>query len=190
MPSQVSTTEESLLLTQIAERDQAALALLYDRYARVLYAVAFKILGSVEEAEEAVLDVFSQVWRTAARYDASRSRVDAWLFMLVRSRSLDRLRALQRVGKVVESSTEAAKVMPTTQISDPGEDVLINERRDRVLTAMQQLPEEQRRVLELAYYQGLTHVEVAKITGKSLGTVKTRIRLGLSKLRQVLDPLD
>lgn len=190
MASQVSTTEESLLLAQVAERNQEALSVLYDRYARVLYAVAFKILGSVEEAEEAVLDVFSQVWKTAGRYDATRSRVDSWLFMLVRSRSLDRLRALQRLGKVVESSTEAAKIMPTVQISDPAEDVLINERRDRILKAMQQLPEEQRRVLELAYYQGLTHVEVATITGKSLGTVKTRIRLGLSKLRQVLEPLD
>ncbi len=190
MVAQVSSTEEFLLLAQIAEQNQEALSVLYDRYARVLYAVAFKILGSVEEAEEAVLDVFSQVWKTAGRYDAKRSRVDAWLFMLVRSRSLDRLRVLQRLGKVVKSSTEAAKIMPTAQISDPEADVLINERRDRVLTAMQQLPEEQRRVLELAYYQGLTHLEVATLTGKSLGTVKTRIRLGLSKLRQVLDPLD
>lgn len=190
MPPQPSTSEEAHLLARIAQQDQSALSLLYDRYARVLYSLAFRILGSVEEAEEIVLDVFSQVWKLAGRYDPQRGRVDAWLFMLTRSRSLDRLRSLQRVSKAVESSTEAAKTVPQAQISDPTEDVLINERRDRVLAAMQRLPVEQREVLELAYYEGLTHVEIATKTGKSLGTVKTRIRLGLNKLRQVLDALD
>ncbi|QKD81760.1 sigma-70 family RNA polymerase sigma factor [Thermoleptolyngbya sichuanensis A183] len=190
MPPQPSTSEEAHLLARIAQQDQSALSLLYDRYARVLYSLAFRILGSVEEAEEIVLDVFSQVWKLAGRYDPQRGRVDAWLFMLTRSRSLDRLRSLQRVSKAVESSTEAAKTVPQAQISDPTEDVLINERRDRLLAAMQRLPVEQREVLELAYYEGLTHVEIATKTGKSLGTVKTRIRLGLNKLRQVLDALD
>jgi RNA polymerase sigma-70 factor (ECF subfamily) len=190
MPPQPSTSEEAHLLARIAQQDQSALSLLYDRYARVLYSLAFRILGSVEEAEEIVLDVFSQVWKLAGRYDPQRGRVDAWLFMLTRSRSLDRLRSLQRVSKAVESSTEAAKIVPQAQISDPTEDVLINERRDRVLAAMQRLPVEQREVIELAYYEGLTHVEIATKTGKSLGTVKTRIRLGLNKLRQVLDALD
>ncbi|MDG2614959.1 sigma-70 family RNA polymerase sigma factor [Thermoleptolyngbya sichuanensis XZ-Cy5] len=190
MPPQPSTSEEAHLLARIAQQDQSALSLLYDRYARVLYSLAFRILGSVEEAEETVLDVFSQVWKLAGRYDPQRGRVDAWLFMLTRSRSLDRLRSLQRVSKAVESSTEAAKTVPQAQISDPTEDVLINERRDRLLAAMQRLPVEQREVLELAYYEGLTHVEIATKTGKSLGTVKTRIRLGLNKLRQALDALD
>ncbi|WOB43445.1 sigma-70 family RNA polymerase sigma factor [Thermoleptolyngbya oregonensis NK1-22] len=190
MPPQPSTSEEAHLLARIAQQDQSALSLLYDRYARVLYSLAFRILGSVEEAEEIVLDVFSQVWKLAGRYDPQRGRVDAWLFMLTRSRSLDRLRSLQRVSKAVESSTEAAKTVPQAQISDPTEDVLISERRDRVLAAMQRLPVEQREVIELAYYEGLTHVEIATKTGKSLGTVKTRIRLGLNKLRQVLDALD
>lgn len=190
MTSQPSTSEESHLLARIAQQDQSALSTLYDRYARVLYSLAFRILGSVEEAEEIVLDVFSQVWKLAERYDPQRGRVDAWLFMLTRSRSLDRLRSLQRVSKAVESSTEAAKTVSQTQISDPTEDVLINERRDRVLAAMQRLPTEQREVIELAYYQGLTHVEIAAKTGKSLGTVKTRIRLGLNKLRQALEALD
>ncbi|WP_448603109.1 sigma-70 family RNA polymerase sigma factor [Thermoleptolyngbya sp.] len=190
MTPQPFASEEAHLLARIAQQDQSALSSLYDRYARVLYSLAFRILGSVEEAEEIVLDVFSQVWKLAGRYDPQRGRVDAWLFMLTRSRSLDRLRSLQRISKAVESSTEAAKIVPQTQISDPTEDVLIHERRDRVLSAMQRLPVEQREVIELAYYQGLTHVEIAAKTGKSLGTVKTRIRLGLNKLRQVLDALD
>ncbi|MCA1992351.1 MAG: hypothetical protein LDL41_09955, partial [Coleofasciculus sp. S288] len=100
--------DESLLVERITKHDQSALSELYDRYARVLYAVVFKILGSVEEAEEIVLDVFSQVWRTAERYDAAKGRVDAWLFTLARSRALDRLRALQRLAKAATASVEAA----------------------------------------------------------------------------------
>lgn len=179
------TIDESPLLERIAQLDQTALSELYDRYARVLYAVAFKILGSVEEAEEVVLDVFSQVWRTAARYNSTRGRVDTWLFMLTRSRALDRLRALQRLTKAVTVSVDNA-MMESLSVCNPEEDLLISERRAQVLAALAQLPQEQKQVLELAYYKGMTHVEIAAHTGKSLGTVKTRIRLGLSKLRDAL----
>ena len=186
------TTQPSLdeisLLERIAQQDQTALSELYDRYARVLYALAFKILESVEEAEEVVLDVFSQVWRTAGRYDAKRGRADAWLFMLTRSRSLDRLRSLQRLTKTATASVDAAAVEFPASCS-PEEDLLISERRTHVVAAMSKLPPEQRQVLELAYYKGLTHVEIAAQTGKSLGTIKTRIRLGLGKLREALSSL-
>lgn len=183
------TIDESPLLERIAQLDQTALSQLYDRYARVLYAVAFKILGSVEEAEEVVLDVFSQVWRTAARYNSTRGRVDTWLFMLTRSRALDRLRALQRLTKAVTVSVDNA-MMESPSMCNPEEDLLIAERRAQVLAALAQLPQEQKQVLELAYYKGMTHVEIAAHTGKSLGTIKTRIRLGLSKLRDALAALD
>lgn len=183
------TTQPSLddipLLEKIAKLDQVALSELYDRYASVLYALSFKILGSAEEAEEVVLDVFSQVWRTAGRYDAQRGRVDTWLFMLARSRSLDRLRALQRLTKAATASMDAAKV-ESGSLANLEENLLISERRTQVLAALSKLPPEQRQVLELAYYKGLTQVEIAAQTGKSLGTVKTRIRLGLSKLRKAL----
>lgn len=182
------TIDESPLLERIAQLDQTALSELYDRYARVLYAVAFKILGSVEEAEEVVLDVFSQVWRTAARYNSTRGRVDTWLFMLTRSRALDRLRALQRLTRAVTVSVDNA-MMESLSLCNPEEDLLISERRAQVLAALAQLPQEQKQVLELAYYKGMTHVEIAAHTGKSLGTVKTRIRLGLSKLRDALAEL-
>lgn len=182
------TIDESPLLERIAQLDQTALSELYDRYARVLYAVAFKILGSAEEAEEVVLDVFSQVWRTAARYNSTRGRVDTWLFMLTRSRALDRLRALQRLTRAVTVSVDNA-MMESLSLCNPEEDLLISERRVQVLAALAQLPQEQKQVLELAYYKGMTHVEIAAHTGKSLGTVKTRIRLGLSKLRDALAEL-
>lgn len=176
---------EALLLKRIAQQDQSALAQLYQRYARVIYAVAFKSLGSVEESEEIVLDVFSQVWRTAERYDATKGRVDTWLFMMTRSRVLDRLRSLQRATKTENASVEA-EIQSIKVSVDPVEDVLTRERRTQVLAALSQLPDEQRLVIELAYYQGLTQSEIAAQIGLSLGTVKTRIRLGLNKLRATL----
>ena len=176
---------EALLLKRIAQQDQSALAQLYQRYARVIYAVAFKSLGSVEESEEIVLDVFSQVWRTAERYDATKGRVDTWLFMMTRSRILDRLRSLQRAAKTENASVEA-EIQSIKVSVDPVEDVLTRERRTQVLAALSQLPDEQRLVIELAYYQGLTQSEIAAQIGLSLGTVKTRIRLGLNKLRATL----
>ncbi|MEO1348079.1 MAG: sigma-70 family RNA polymerase sigma factor [Cyanobacteria bacterium J06635_15] len=180
-------SDELPLIRQIIERDQTALSQLYDRYARVMYALAFKMLGSVEEAEEVVLDVFSQVWRDAHRYDASRSRVDAWLFMITRSRALDRLRKRQRQSKVMEVVAVAARASDADAMSLPEENLLIAERRAQVTTAMVQLPPEQRQMIELAYFQGLSQSEIAQRTGLKLGTVKTRIRLGLNKLRKCLN---
>lgn len=181
-----SKLDEAALLAKIAQKDSAALSQLYDRYARIVHAIAYKSLGSTEESEELVLDVFSQIWRTADRYDASRGRVDTWLFMLTRSRILDRLRSLQRASKAEIASVEAAQIQFGTPTLDPMEDAVILERRAWVLAALEKLPEEQRRVIELAYYKGLSQSEIAAQTEISLGTVKTRIRLGLSKLRIAL----
>lgn len=179
------SSDESLLLVQIARKDQTALAKLYDRYGRPSYALAYKILGSVEEAEEVVLDVFSQIWQKAATYDPSRSRADTWLFMLTRSRSLDRLRVLQRTVRAAQACMEDAKIS-TSDIAEPMEDAMIEERSEQVKAALETLPPEQRIAIELAYYQGLTCAAIASKTGIPTGTIKTRIRLGISKLRQAL----
>ena len=179
------SSDESLLLVQIARKDQTALAKLYDRYGRPSYALAYKILGSVEEAEEVVLDVFSQIWQKAATYDPSRSRADTWLFMLTRSRSLDRLRVLQRTVRAAQACMENAKIS-TSDIAEPMEDAMIEERSEQVKAALETLPAEQRIALEFAYYQGLTCAAIAAKTGIPTGTIKTRIRLGISKLRQAL----
>jgi RNA polymerase sigma-70 factor (ECF subfamily) len=178
--------DDTLLLEKIARQEQAALAKLYDRYARVLYALAFKILESVEETEEVVLDVFCQVWRTAGSYNASRGKVDAWLFMLTRSRAIDRLRTLASRNQNATVSVDAVPLQLQAATPEPQEEAIILERRDRVSAALRQLPEEQRQALELAYYQGLTHVEIAAKMGKPTGTIKTRIRLGLVKLHKIL----
>lgn len=188
-PRSEAEQQDIQLLQRIAQQDQAALSQLYDRYARIIYAVAYRSLGSVEESEEVVLDVFAQVWRSAANYDPKRSRVDTWIFMMQRSRTLDRLRSLQRRTKVTQATMAVTSQESFTGL-DPRDDLIISERRARVLQALDKLPTEQRQVIELAYYQGLSQSEIATQTGLALGTVKTRIRLGLNKLRSALGDWD
>jgi len=178
--------DESLLVAQIAQRDRKALNQLYDRYASILYSFAFKILASAEETEEVVLDVFSQVWKQAHNYSPQKGRVDTWLFVLTRSRSLDRLRTLQRTTRAMQVSLDAAKTQQSRS-NEPIETAIIQERRQQVLSALDQIPQEQQQAIELAYYKGLSCSAIATLTHTPLGTIKTRIRLGLKKLRQILN---
>jgi RNA polymerase sigma-70 factor, ECF subfamily len=177
---------DNTLIEQIAQRDQAALSTLYDRYARIIYAIAFRSLRSAEESEEVVLDVFAQVWRIADRYDPRKSRADTWIFMLARSRVLDRLRKLQSRKPSSGEVLDIAEIQVPSSGVDPIDAAVVSERREQVRSVLGQLPHEQRLVLELVYYKGLSHSEIAQTTGISLGTVKTRIRLGLNKLRSAL----
>lgn len=187
--SQLPATDEAELVRRIAKRDQSALSVLYDRFSRPLYTLALKVVNVPEEAEEIVTDVFCQVWRTAERYDASRGRVDSWLFMMTRSRSLDRVRASQRQQRVIESQEAEASLEPTvSRVSDPQAEAELAERRQAVQAAMVGLSNPQREALEMAFFEGLSHSEVAAKTGEPLGTVKTRIRAGLGKLRESLAP--
>ncbi len=177
---------DNTLLSLIAQGDQGALSTLYDRYARIIYAIAFRSLRSAEESEEVVLDVFAQVWRIADRYDPTKSRADTWIFMLARSRVLDRRRKLQSRTPSTGEVVDIAQIQVASSSVDPIDAAMVSERREQVIAVLGQIPNEQRLVLELAYYQGLSHSEIAQKTGISLGTVKTRIRLGLTKLRSVL----
>jgi RNA polymerase sigma-70 factor, ECF subfamily len=175
--------EATNLLTQIAAGDRIALSQLYDRYSRMIYAIAWKSLNSVEDCEEVVLEVFAQVWRIADRFDPEKGSVEQWIFTLARSRIIDRLRKIQRLKKINTAISSEKEIEFSTTSVNPIESVEIAERQQQVLTALSQIPSEQRQVIEMAYYQGLTHTEIAAATGLSLGTVKTRLRLGLSKLR-------
>lgn len=180
-----SNEEEVKLLLRIAQKDKEALSLLYDRYAQILLSFAFRILHSREESEEVISDVFIQVWRSAKNYDQEKSRVDSWLFMITRSRALDRLRQLAKRTK----DTLAAKELPI--ITHPlDQDLIFQERRQIIIDALDRLPFEQRQVLELSYFKGMSHTEIAIKLDVPLGTIKTRIRLGISKLRQLLNPKD
>ena len=179
--------EAANLLSKIIDGDRTALSELYDRYSRIIYAIAWKSLHSVEDCEEVVLEVFAQIWRIADRFDANKGSFEQWIFTLARSRILDRLRKIQRQQKVNTVITAEKEIaFPTTSV-DPLEAVEIAEQRQQVLAALSQIPPEQRQVIEMAYYQGFTHTEIAAATGLSLGTVKTRLRLGLSKLRVTFD---
>jgi RNA polymerase sigma-70 factor, ECF subfamily len=187
VPPESLLPSDSSLIQRIIGQDRAALSALYDRYARVVYSVAYRSLGSVEESEEVVLDVFAKVWTTAASYDTQKARVDTWIFMITRSRVLDRLRSQQRRGKVTAAITNFD--LPTAT-PDHNMELEITERRTQVINALASLPAAQRQVLEMAYYQGWSQREIAEHTGIALGTVKTRIRLGLEKLRSIPHLID
>jgi RNA polymerase sigma-70 factor (ECF subfamily) len=170
------------LLKAIAAKDDAALGQLYDRYRLILFGVLMRILNNREEAEDVLQEVFLQVWRRAADFDENRGRPFTWLVTLARSRGIDRLRTLaSRERAVVAGANESSE-----DISDAASDAIRSEQRGVVNGALAQLPEEQKRPLMLAYFDGLTQSEIATQLGAPLGTVKTRMRTGMIKLRELL----
>jgi len=171
-------------LARIARGDQSAFADLYGRHARLVYSLALRILQDRADAEDVVQEVFAQVWAQAGRYDASRGAVAAWMLMLTRSRAIDRLRA-QRVRPEAAAEAGAAEdVVDMAAAQDM--DLLSAEQVARLQRALKELPDAQRTALELAYYEGLTHVEIAARLAEPLGTVKTRIRQAVITLRGAL----
>ncbi len=171
-------------LERIARGDHDALAELYDRHARPVYSLALRILQNPSDAEDIVQEVFSQAWREAARYDRLRGAVAAWLLTLARSRAIDRLRA--RRARPENAADHRAVVNVADLGLPPDLQVLSSEQIACVRAALGELPVLQRVAIELAYYEGLTHVEIAARLEQPLGTVKTRIRLALIKLRDAL----
>jgi RNA polymerase sigma-70 factor (ECF subfamily) len=184
-PAAESQAEDVSCLRRVASGDQAGAASLYDRHARPLYSLILRIVGDETEAEDVLQDVFAQAFRQAARYDASRGAVAAWLFMMARSRAIDRVRARRTR---FEGRTGDAQVLDEMPASQPDADsAMLDEEQTRIVRqALGDLPLLQRIAIELAYYEGLSHTEIAERLEQPLGTVKTRIRLGLLKLRDVL----
>ena len=170
------------LLKAIAARDEAALAQLYDRYRTILFGLLMRILNDREEAEDVLQEVFLQVWRKAEDFDENRGRPFTWLVTLARSRGIDRLRTLAARDRVAEAGAKEAVEV----ISDAATDAFKSEQRGLVNKALAQLPDEQKRPLMLAYFDGLTQSEIATRLGAPLGTVKTRMRTGMMNLRELL----
>jgi RNA polymerase sigma-70 factor (ECF subfamily) len=180
------------LIAAMARRDERAAAELYDRFAPMLMAVAFRITRSTADSEEIVLDTLEQAWRQADRFEDSRGSVSTWLAMMARSRAFDVVRRQSRHARhdAGVSEREFNEIADTSEsaaaMSEIGEAA---ERRAHVSRALAALPAPQREAVELAFYDGLSHTEVAERLREPLGTVKTRIRLGMLKLRELLQPL-
>jgi RNA polymerase sigma-70 factor (ECF subfamily) len=164
--------------------DAEALAQLYDRHARHVFSLACRILGDPAEAEEVVQDVFSQAWLQAGRYDPARAPVVAWLLMMTRSRAIDRRRARQ-ASPVADTGQAELPDLPDGGAL-PDARALSADQVGRLRRALRALPLVQRLPIELAYYEGLSQSEIADQLEQPLGTVKTRIRLGLQKLREAM----
>ena len=175
--------EDAALLARIAGGDPDALGELYDRYGRVVFGVLYRLLGAPEAAEEVTQDAFHAVWRRAATYRADRGAVRTWLLAIARNAAIDWRRTK---GKRIEREAaidEAAELVEEIRVD---ERVIARLRAERVREAVASLPEEQRIVLSLAFWSGLSQTEIAERTATPLGTVKSRVRLGMTKLRDRL----
>jgi RNA polymerase sigma-70 factor (ECF subfamily) len=175
------------LVERAARGDQSALESFYDQTSSLVYGLALKILKDPSAAEEVVIEVYTQVHRQAAQYDQDRGTPSAWLLTLARSRAIDRLRVESQRRKR-EDPLEPVEAIPAL-MANPEEHSAIAERRRAVQAALLTLAAEQRQVIEIAYYSGLTHSEIATKLGLPVGTVKTRIRTGMMVLHDLLRPL-
>jgi RNA polymerase sigma-70 factor (ECF subfamily) len=184
--SPAASIEDVRLVKRMAAGEAGALGQLYDKWSHHVYATVNSIVRSGQDAEEVVADCFWQAWNQASRFDASRGEVRSWLLNIARSRALDRLKSIKRRR---EEDIESAPAGTFAAVPDTEERIDQAARAVQVADALKILPDAQRRVLEMVYYGGLTQVEIADSTGEALGTVKTRIRLGLQKLRETVGHL-
>jgi RNA polymerase sigma-70 factor, ECF subfamily len=177
-----AVSDDAPLLARVVRGDGAALKTLYDRHGARVLAVALRVLSAASEAEEIVQETFVEVWRRAREYDERRGGAAAWITTIARNRAIDRLR---KRGSTARTASAAAE-QPVAPPPSPLEDVELRIERERIGVAMAALPEEQRRSIELAFFEGRTHQEIAELTGTPLGTIKTRVRLGMEKLAALL----
>lgn len=176
---------DAACIRRMAAGEESGLAQLYDRHGRAVYGLACRILADSIEAEDVVQDVFAQAWRQSTRFDPSRASVTGWLFMIARTRALDRLRSrrVRPAAAGVDGAHEPADDGPTPEAA-----ALTEDQRARVRQALDALDAPQRTAIEMAYYGGLTQADIARELGEPLGTVKSRMRAALSRLRAALGP--
>ncbi|WP_322821572.1 sigma-70 family RNA polymerase sigma factor [Chloroflexus sp.] len=176
---------DELLIDLIVQHEEAALGELYDRYASLVYAIALRITGDRQTAEEVMQDVFQNIWQTAGGFRRQAGAVAGWIIGISRHRAIDALRSKRERGRSRELTGIEATPHPSTS-SDIEHDVEQRILREAVRAALADLPSTQRQAIEMAYYGGLTQAEIAERLGEPLGTIKTRLRLGLTKLRELL----
>ncbi len=181
-PAATTSSDDASLMRRIADGDESALAALYDRWSQPVYSLVAHLLRDADGAEDVVEETFWQVWQRASSYDASRGTVRTWVLTIGRSRALDRLRSRKRNREDI--STDLSLIRDPH--SDPSQQLEGAERSHLVFEALASIPDDQRNALELAYFRGLTQSEIADLLGEPLGTIKTRMRLGMQKLRDML----
>lgn len=177
-----SEAADVTLIRRMADGDEAALAALYDRYSGLVFSVAKRILKNSSAAEEILQDVFYRAWSGASMFDANRGSMAGWLLVAARNRAIDRLRRAQ--GEATDPITENMVSLGSNLETKAAQNVMLA----KVKSAMSELPQSQRTALELAYFEGLTHSEIAERTGEPLGTVKTRLRAALAFLKKAFHP--
>jgi RNA polymerase sigma-70 factor (ECF subfamily) len=180
-----SNAEDAALIRRMVDADETALGALYDRWVRSLYSLVLHLLRDPDEAEDVVEETFWQAWRKADSYEPSRGAVSTWLLTIGRRKALDRLRARKRNREDSIESESVFADLPSPS-PDPESQAEGSDLREHVRAALRELPNEQREVLELGYFSGLSQAEIAEKTGQPLGTVKTRMRLAMQKLREPL----
>lgn len=179
---EATSVDDAAVVQRMAGGDEGALAAFYDRWVSQVYSLVAQMLRDADEAEDVVEETFWQVWQRASSYDPARGTVRTWVLTIARTRALDHLRARQRRPEPVALE----ELVPAGDDADPSLDAESRERRQLVMDALAALPTEQRRALELAYFGGFTQTEIAERLAEPLGTVKTRMRLGMRKLRDTL----
>lgn len=185
-PAKESDNEfEARLISRIAAGDDSAFTALYKRFSVPLYGMAYRMLNDAKEAEDVLQEGFTYIWRKAAAYDSNRSSPFAWAVMITRNKAIDRLRVRQRLEKLRDRVTSEESLIQDKDETSANEPAL-RERGALVRSALQQIPQEQREALELAFFGGLTHEQIAERLATPLGTIKARIRRGLLRLRDCL----
>ena len=174
------------LLARIRQRDEAALAALYDRYSGMVYTRALRLVGDRDLAQQVLQDTFVRCWQSADRFDPARGRMAGWLMSIARNLAIDVLRGRQHHDRQHERGLKTEATGPMAAGTDMEDAVTL---RQVVTTALNSLPANQRRPLELAFYGGMTQSEIAIRLGEPLGTIKTRMRTGMEHLRGLLRPL-
>jgi len=172
--------EDAPLLARVQRGDEQAMAALFDRYSKIVYSVALRVLRDAASAEDVLQEIFMQIWRQPESFIATRGSLGGWLAVVARNRSIDTLRRKKPTEQV-----EEVYLASPTDLADESERNLMMERAKAVIVT---LPAEQRKTLEMAFFDGLTHSEIAEMTGDPLGTVKTRIRSALITLRKAFQP--
>lgn len=185
MTAPMQPAPDSALVERMMAGDESALSTLYDRYSGMLFAMLVRILKDTHAAEEVLQDLFLQLWRSAARFDASRGSLPAWLMVIARNRAISRLRGRERL--LVRDDDEGFSMESVPASGNLEDEASRMELMRKLRAAMAALPGEQREAVELAYFEGMTQTEIAARTGSPLGTVKSRVRAAMQALKQVFD---